>query len=147
MAWYDNNSKLSHVETYKNEKDASKDAEKAAKKGWMPQGTTATDGHINVGRTVTGAVLTGGLSLLIGGSRSKGKITLSYVRTPGWLEEHQPRVKAPKVVATTTPQVTSAMFSEAYPVAKLKQLKDMLDTGLISQEEYDKTKTAILARM
>jgi len=28
----------------------------------------ATDGHINLGRTVAGAALTGGLSLLIGGS-------------------------------------------------------------------------------
>jgi hypothetical protein len=33
------------------------------------------------------------------------------------------------------------------PVAKLKQLKEMLDAGLVSQEEYEKTKTAILARM
>jgi len=33
------------------------------------------------------------------------------------------------------------------PVAKLKQLKDMLDAGLISQDEYDKTKAAILKRM
>jgi uncharacterized protein YqgQ len=33
------------------------------------------------------------------------------------------------------------------PVAKLKQLKEMLDAGLISQEEYDKAKAAILARM
>ncbi|MDD2756467.1 MAG: PH domain-containing protein [Methanothrix sp.] len=33
------------------------------------------------------------------------------------------------------------------PVAKLKQLKEMLDAGLVSQDEYDKTKAAILARM
>lgn len=33
------------------------------------------------------------------------------------------------------------------PVAKLKQLKEMLDAGLVSQEEYDKTKAAVLARM
>jgi hypothetical protein len=64
MAWYDDKSKLTHVDTYKSEKDASKDAEKAAKKGWMPQGTTATDGHVNVGRTVTGAVLTADLVCL-----------------------------------------------------------------------------------
>jgi hypothetical protein len=33
------------------------------------------------------------------------------------------------------------------PVAKLKQLKEMLDAGLVSQDEYDKTKAAVLARM
>ena len=33
------------------------------------------------------------------------------------------------------------------PVQKLKQLKDMLDLGLVSQEEYDKAKASILSRM
>ncbi len=33
------------------------------------------------------------------------------------------------------------------PVQKLKQLKDMLDMGLVSQDEYDKTKASILSRM
>lgn len=33
------------------------------------------------------------------------------------------------------------------PAAKLKQLKEMLDAGLVSQDEYDKTKAAVLARM
>jgi hypothetical protein len=33
------------------------------------------------------------------------------------------------------------------PVAKLRQLKEMVDAGLVSQDEYDKTKAAILARM
>jgi hypothetical protein len=35
---------------------------------------------VNVGRTVTGAVLTGGLSLLFGASRSKGTVTLMYLK-------------------------------------------------------------------
>ena len=89
MAWYDDKNRLTYVATYKKEEDAAEDVEEAAKKGWMPQGATATDGHINVGRTVTGAALTGGLSLLIGGSRSKGKFTITYVRTPDWLEEQK----------------------------------------------------------
>lgn len=33
------------------------------------------------------------------------------------------------------------------PVSKLKQLKEMLDAGLILQEEYDSTKNAILSKM
>ena len=33
------------------------------------------------------------------------------------------------------------------PVLKLKQLKEMVEAGLITQDEYDKTKAAILAKM
>lgn len=95
--------------TYKNEKDAAKEVDKAAKKGWMPQGTTATDGHINVGRTVTGAVLTGGLNLLIGGSRSKGKVTITYVRTPEWLEKIR-KPAAPK--EESVPEDIAKTFSD-----------------------------------
>jgi len=94
MSWYDHPTKLTEVRTYKNQREASRDANAAANKGWQIQGTTATDGHINVGRTVTGAVLTGGLNLLFGASRTKGKITLTYVRTPEWLaEQNQKRQK------------------------------------------------------
>ena len=48
--------------------------------GYEIQGQTGTGSHINVGRTVTGAVLTGGLSLLIGGSRSSGTQTLTFIK-------------------------------------------------------------------
>jgi len=51
-----------------------------------------------------------------------------------------------KTVVMQQPAVAPAPVQED-PVAKLKQLKEMLDAGLISQEEYDKTKAAILARM
>jgi hypothetical protein len=146
MAWYDDKKKLTHVATYKNEGDATKDADKAAKKGWIPQGTTATDGHINLGRTLTYGALTLGIHTLLGGSRTKGKITISYVRTPEWLEANH---KAPVDHIPVMQKITSNPVAEAKedPVAKLKQLKDMLDAGLISQDEYDKTKAAILERM
>jgi phage shock protein A len=42
---------------------------------------------------------------------------------------------------------TAASDAQDDLVAKLKQLKDMLDAGLINQEEYENTKTAILAGM
>ena len=51
-----------------------------------------------------------------------------------------------KPVVTPMEQSTSVPAQED-PMAKLKQLKDMLDAGLITQDEYDKTKTAILSRM
>jgi len=150
MAWYDDVSKLSHVATYKNEKDATKEAEKASKKGWVPSGTGATDGHINLGRTVAGAALTGGLSLLFGGSRSKGKVTITYTRDQEWLAK---RIipKGEKIYMPTQPTITIQPAITSVPqddlVSKLKQLKEMVDAGLISKEEYDKTKAAILAKM
>lgn len=48
--------------------------------GYTIASQTGTGSHVNVGRTVTGALLTGGLSLLFGGSRSKDKITMTFVR-------------------------------------------------------------------
>jgi hypothetical protein len=44
-------------------------------------------------------------------------------------------------------QAPKAPSTQEDPVAKLKQLKEMLDAGLVSQEEYDKTKAVVLARM
>jgi hypothetical protein len=52
----------------------------ASERGWSVKDTSGTDGHINVGRTVTGAVFTGGLTLMLGGSRNKGKITVTWER-------------------------------------------------------------------
>ena len=48
--------------------------------GYEVQDQSSAGSHVNVGRTVSGAVLTGGLSLLFGGSRSKGTITLMYLK-------------------------------------------------------------------
>lgn len=93
MAWYDDDKKLTHIVTYKNDKEASKEAEKAAKKGWVPQGTTATDGHVNVGRTMLKVVTFGVPFLVTGASRTGGKITITYVRTPEWMEKHKKQVK------------------------------------------------------
>jgi len=88
-AWYQDAKRLTYIATYKKDKDAQKEMEAAAQHGWTPQGTTATDGHINVGRTMTKLVLTGGLGLMTGASRSKGKITITFVRTPEWLAQRQ----------------------------------------------------------
>ena len=50
--------------------------------GYEIQAQSGTGSHINVGRTVTGAVLTGGLSLLLGGSRSSGTHTITFIKVP-----------------------------------------------------------------
>ncbi len=79
---YDDNRKLTQVVTYKNDKEASKESEKAAHKGWMPQGTSATDGHVNVGRTASKILLLGLPFLVTGASRSGGKITMTNTVSP-----------------------------------------------------------------
>lgn len=83
--WYYDLHARSHVATYSNEKQMQKEVEAAVQNGWMPQNTAGTSGHINVGRTTAAAVLTGGFSLLLGASRSKDKITITFTRTPEWL--------------------------------------------------------------
>jgi hypothetical protein len=48
--------------------------------GYTIASQSGTGSHVNVGRTVTGAVLTGGLSLLFGASRSKEKATITFTK-------------------------------------------------------------------
>ena len=52
------------------------------KHGYTIASQTGIGSHVNVGRSVTPAVLTLGLSLLFGASRSSGTITVTYVRQP-----------------------------------------------------------------
>jgi hypothetical protein len=48
--------------------------------GWELVNSANNAGHLNVGRTVVPAMLTGGLSLLLGASRSAETITLTFKR-------------------------------------------------------------------
>lgn len=52
---------------------------------------------------------------------------------------------AQRVIVQQATQTPQALAED--PVQKLKQLKDMLDASLISQEEYDSKKADILSRM
>jgi hypothetical protein len=48
--------------------------------GWDVVNQTGLPGHIRLGRTLTGAALTGGLTLLAGGSRTTDRVTITYRR-------------------------------------------------------------------
>ena len=85
MAWYDDKGRATYVATYKDEKSMQRDVEAAAKRGWLVQGTAGVGGHINVGKTAARVALTGELGLLFGASRSKDKITITFVRDEAWL--------------------------------------------------------------
>ena len=46
--------------------------------GWTVKNVATTGSHINVGRTVAPAAMTGGLSLLLGASRTKEKYIVTF---------------------------------------------------------------------
>jgi hypothetical protein len=94
--WYDDPTKLTYLATYTNEKAAQKELEAAAQRGWMPQNTAGTAGHINVGRTAAKVALLGPISLVTGASRSKDKITITYVRTPRTGLQHIDHISSAK---------------------------------------------------
>jgi hypothetical protein len=48
--------------------------------GWEVVNQVGLAGHVRLGRTLTGAALTGGLSLLAGGSRTADRVTITYRR-------------------------------------------------------------------
>jgi hypothetical protein len=62
-------------------------------------------------------------------------------------EMEEKRAASGGVILHGAPVATPAPPTQVDPVQKLKQLKDMLDAGLISQEEYDGKKANILSRM
>ncbi len=57
---------------------ANEEANFLAAHGYSITAQSGQGSHVNIGRTVGGAVVTGGISLLFGGSRSNGKVTISY---------------------------------------------------------------------
>lgn len=134
--WYDDDGKLSNVVSYDNEEKASIDANYAAKKGWMPQSTSATEGHVNVGRTVGKTILTGGIGLaVLGESRTKGKVTITYARTPEWLEAHK-KGDIAKTVSTTS--------DSNDVVVQLEGLAKLKEQGILTEEEFQAQKKKIL---
>lgn len=86
--WYLDPVRRTYLATYTSDADAQRDLEAAAQNGWMPQDTTGTAGHINVGRTAAKVAVLGPLALVTGASRSKDKLTITFVRTPEWLAAH-----------------------------------------------------------
>jgi len=66
------------VKEYRSAAEQEKDINKMARQGLDIVSETSQPSHINVGRTVTGAVLTGGLSLLAGGSRTSAKQRVTF---------------------------------------------------------------------
>jgi hypothetical protein len=88
MAWYDDKNKRAHIATYKNVDDASREAERAANKGWIISNTQTTQGHINPLKTAVKAVTVVGL-VFGGASRTSDTITITYGRSPDGLAKRR----------------------------------------------------------
>ena len=86
--WYWDKNAMTHIASYSNVNDANKEANLAAKKGWMPQGSSTTDGNFNIGAGLGSALVLGPIGLLAAANKTGGKITITYVRTPEWLASH-----------------------------------------------------------
>jgi len=127
--------KMCLVEEYDTPEEAAKEANCRAMAGWMPQGASATDGHVNVGRTAFNVALMGPLGLIGGASRTNGKITVTYVRTPRWLEEHNMGTKKPEVP-------TSSGSNDV--ITQLERLAKLRDQGILTEEEFQQQKTKIM---
>ena len=67
-----------HVGRYDNEAKMDAEIASASNFGWTVKNISTISSHINVGRTVAPMVLTGGLSLLKGASRSKEKYIVTF---------------------------------------------------------------------
>ena len=72
------------IKEYKDAKEFDKDAQKMVNDNWSIQQQSQGSTHMNLGRTLTSTLLTGGLDLLtpkIGGaSYTKGKVMVTWVR-------------------------------------------------------------------
>jgi hypothetical protein len=59
-------------------KTANAESNVLARHGYRIAAQTETDGHLNIGRLA----LTGGVGLLFGGTRSKGRVTITFEKSP-----------------------------------------------------------------
>lgn len=127
--------KINHMVSYDTPEEAANDLDRKAKEGWMVQSTSATDGHVNVGRTAFNVALLGPLGLIGGASRTKGKVTVTYVRTPQWMEEHNMGTKKPEALTTSGSNDV---------ITQLERLAKLREQGVLTEEEFLRQKNKIL---
>lgn len=153
--WYHDQIRLAYVASYENDKSMRKDTEAAAHFGWIPQQSVGVGGHVNIGRTATAAMLTGGVSLLFGPSRSKDKLSITFVRSEAWKASHpeDDMVTGASAPPAPTPAIGAALSSPtpAAPavdyIEQLKKLSELNKAGILSDDEFAAKKADILAKM
>ncbi len=98
--------------------------------GWSVSTTTSTDGHINVGRTMTKFFFGGVPLLMTGASRTAGTLTVTWNREPG------------------DPVIGSEPRADATdPTQALQTLARLSELGLITPEEFQAKRAEVLMRL
>lgn len=94
-----------------------------AERGYSAKLQTDDGGHVHVGRLL----LTGGLSAFAGGRgiRSKGKYSVTFEKG------------VPVAAAATSPDIPD----------RLRKLAELRDAGILTPDEFDAKKAALLERM
>jgi hypothetical protein len=90
--WYQNRKLVTYIATYTDQRHMEREVREAGRYGWIPQGMASTAGHRSAGKMIVGAALTvpiGGIGALWGAKRSKDKMTVTFIRTPGWLAQNR----------------------------------------------------------
>lgn len=83
MAWYDDTRAGVHVVRYKSAFAAWKGGRAAAARGWVARDIITGPARVAVGRTISKALLTAGVGLIVGGpARKGGALSVTYVRSP-----------------------------------------------------------------
>ena len=81
MIWYEDRQSHAHVARYENTFRAWCEERAAAAQGWRTVAITKGPPRVAVGRTIRNALLTGGITLLLGKREHKsGIVTVAYVR-------------------------------------------------------------------
>ncbi len=136
IPWYGDDRKMSYVASYDSVEKATAEANAAAQYGWMPQGTSTTDGHSDLGTIGRSVFLLGGLGLLTAGSRSKGKVTITYVRTQEWL-------RTKNLDANMSTQNTQ-LSNQNDVIVLIERLAKLKEQGALTEEEFQAQKKKIL---
>ncbi|MDP9237986.1 MAG: SHOCT domain-containing protein [Chloroflexota bacterium] len=132
--WFKDDTLASHVAEYTDSNVMQTELTLAAQHDWKPD-VTVINGHVNIGRTAAPALLTGGLSLALGASRSKSKFIVTFVRTDQWWAQKPTRGSgAPPTAAPAPPSIAG----------DLQRLADLRDGKLLTEEEFAQAKARLL---
>ena len=127
MAWYDDKKKKIHIVTYKSDKDAAKEANKAAEKGWVIQDTSSKNRGWNIW---TGPIGSG-----------KQRITVTYIRAePDELSKNKKTISIPPISADEREVLTPS----GDVISQLEKLSELKEKGILTEEEFQIQKKKIL---
>ncbi len=130
---------LSLQVTYKNAKDFERDATWMSTVGWVVQGQSQAGDTVKVGGTLMQGALTGGAGLLLmGRSKKSGEIVVTWVKAQPSVEVPSASIAAPPEPATSPRESVSA---------QLRELAQLHNEGVLTDEEFDAKKAELLTRM